>query len=348
MNDDQNEIINQNIYTNSNMLVSLINSIIELSSHKKKNHKCEYCNKEFTNEYFYSYKNYKFKFNEVVLHKLKFHNLIDSILYKKICGIDESKIKTNIEWCLLNTNGSNIIDGLYEIGSNQIYTEKKKNISESKIMRFSEHSGFIYFEKKKLKTISVTTGTRVEQSDPIIYMPTNCAESLKVDYIFHTHPKTPYIGSRIKHGIIYEFPSVSDIIHFVEHHNQGKLLGSIIIAPEGIYVIRKNIFNRNPIKADYELMVENLENIFMECYNDSYLQYSVINYDELKINGEVKIPDGFFYSHISKNYEYINRINNVLKKYDLFIDYYARTHFNVQDTNESRWIFDDIYLPIVK
>ena len=295
------------------------------------------------------------------------HNIIDTKFYKKICNefnatyfLDESNddiinlpnessygINNGIIWSILNTNGLNIIDGLYEVGSNQIYIEKNKNLYESKIFRFSEHSGFIYFDKKKISSINVVTGSRVEPSDPLIFMPTNCLEALKVDYIFHTHPKTPYIGSRIKSGIVYEFPSISDIIHFVEYHNNGKLLGSIIIAPEGIYIIRKNNFDRNPIYIDYDLIIGDLEEIFMECYNDSYSKYSNINYKELKVNGEIKLPDNFFYEEVSINYEYINKINLVLKKYDLFIDYYARLLFDKPKIYTKKWIFDDIYVPMI-
>lgn len=63
---------------------------------------------------------------------------------------------------------------------------------------------------------------------------------LKQKYIFHTHPTTPYIGSRFKNGIIYEFPSIMDINHFIEHHNRGELQISMVITPEGLYIIRKN------------------------------------------------------------------------------------------------------------
>ena len=79
-----------------------------------------------------------------------------------------------------------------------------------------------------------------------------------------------YLGMiLLKNGILYEFPSISDITHFIEHHNNGKLLGSIIMAPEGIYIIRKNNFNRNPIHVDYNIMIKDLQDIFSECYNDS-------------------------------------------------------------------------------
>ena len=358
------------IYINSNLILNLIYDILSLSKEKKKINECPICKKKFSHEYIYKSKNTNIQIFEYQTHLFTIHNMIDTKFYKKLCNdfiqniennidIDISKINLNfkqeksnnsginITWSVLNTNGVNILDGLYEVGSNQIYIEKNKNISESKISRFSEHSGFIYFEKNKISNITVITGSRVEPSDPLIFMPLNCLEALKVNYIYHTHPKTPYIGSRIKSGIVYEFPSISDIIHFVEHHNNGKLLGSIIIAPEGIYIIRKNNFDRNPIHIDYDIMVGDLEEIFMECYNDSYLQYSKINYKELKINEEIKLPDNFFYEEVSINYEYINKINKVLEKYDLFIDYYARVLFDKPKVYTKKWIFDDIYIPFI-
>ncbi len=342
---------NNYIYTNSNLIYNTIINIINISKKSQKNNTCPLCEKKFNNIYLYKHKNTSIKIFEYQIHLLKYHNIIESTFYKKICTSDivSNNIVSNniINWSLMNTNSLNIIDGLYEIGSNQIYIEKNKNISESKISRFSEHSGFIYFEKNKIKNINIITGSRVEQSDPLIFMPTNCLEALKVDYIFHTHPKTPYIGSRIKFGIIYEFPSISDIIHFIEHHNNGKLLGSIVIAPEGIYIIRKNNFDRNFIQVDYDIMVSDLEDIFIECYSDSYSRYSEINYNDLKINGEIKLPDNFFYEQISINYEYIDKINIVLEKYDLFIDYYARILFNKPNSDTQKWIFDDIYVPII-
>lgn len=366
--------INKYIYINSKLILNLIYDIINLSNQNKKKNKCPICNKKFDFEYIYIKEDINLIIYEHQIHLFEKHNIIDSIFYKKICNnfipkknlnrtnkskynynndnmiIDDNNndiLNTNISWCLLNTNGLNIIDGLYEIGSNQIYIEKNKNLSESKISRFSEHSGFIYFEKNKISNISVITNSRVDLSDPLIYMPGNCLEALKVNYIYHTHPKTPYIGSRIKLGIIYEFPSISDIIHFIEHHNNGKLLGSIVLAPEGIYIIRKNNFDRNLINVDYDIMISELEEIFMQCYNDSYYKYSNINYKDLKINNEIKLPDDYFYDKISTNYEYINKINTVLEKYDLFIDYYARVLFNKSTIYTKKWIFDDIYIPFI-
>ena len=113
----------------------------------------------------------------------------------------------------------------------------------------------------------------IDKEDPLIYQPKNCLETLKSDYIFHTHPKTPYIGSRIKNGIIYEFPSISDIIHFVDHHNNGKLLGSLVITPEGLYIIHKYYFNREKIKVDIDILIDKLYDIYHECYQESMQYY---------------------------------------------------------------------------
>lgn len=336
------------IYTNSNLLNKQVKFIIDKSEKiQTKNAKnyCTHCKKNFDHVYIYKNKNLTIKITELDIHILELHNQINSNLYKQI---STAKLENfELEWCLITTNQLNILDGLYEVGSNQIYIEKNKNISQSKISRFSEHSGFIYMEKNKVSNINIITGTRVEQSDPTIYMPKNSLEALEVNYIFHTHPKTPYIGSRVKMGIIYEFPSISDIIHFIDHHNNGKLLGSIVIAPEGLYVIRKNNFNRKNISVDYDIMITELEEIFLSCYNDSYLEYSTINYSKYKQNNEIKLPETFFYNQVSTNYNYIEKINKVLIKYDIFIDYYARTHFDKTNFTLNNWIFDDIYLPYI-
>ncbi len=333
------------IYTNSNIFLKILKSIINKSDKKKKINICEKCKEKFDFVYTFKLKNLTVKISDLDLHRLQYHYMINSNLYKQISNNEFDF--DNITMCLITTNQLNVLDGLYEIGSNQIYTEKNKNISQSKISRFSEHSGFIYFKKNAVSNINIISGSRVEQSDPLIFMPENCIEALKVNYIFHTHPKTPYIGSRIKNGIIYEFPSISDIIHFIDHHNNGKLLGSIIIAPEGLYIIRKNNFNRKNISVNYDILIKDLEQIFLECYNDSYLEYSNVNYDNFKFFNEIKLQENFFYNEISTNYNYINKINDVLIKYDIYIDYYARIYFDKTNFTTNKWIFDNIYLPYV-
>ena len=325
------------IYTNSKILINKFLFLINNSKIKNKIHNCPICSKKFNKIYI---DNTDIIFKESEFHLLEEHYAIDLNLYNKLCNLKINNL--NINWCLLNTNDLNIIDGLYEIGSNQIYISKNKNIFNNKILRFSEHSGFIYFKNEKVDKVVVLNNSRTDKDDPLIYMPNNSLEALNVDYLYHTHPKTPFIGSRLKDGILYEFPSISDIIHFIEHHNNGKLLGSIIFSPEGIYIIYKLSFNRNKIKIDYDIIINKLEETFMECYEESYLEYSSLNYNSLKTNGEIKIPEKYFYKNIANNFTYIQKINNILKNYDLYIDYYPR----LLETN-NKWIFPNIYVPFI-
>jgi hypothetical protein len=320
------------IYIHNQLFNDKINKLVRLSKEIKFNNKCEKCNKEF----FKKYKLKNLSITESDIHQLITHNIINYELYVKIIKFEIDNY--NINYNLFNTNELNIMDSLYEEGSNKIYIDKKKNIFNSKENKFSEHYGLLHFANNKLEKVVVELGSRVEKDDPSIYMPQNSLEALKVNYIFHTHPKTPYLGSRMSVSILYEFPSMGDIMHFIEHHNRGILLGSIVIAPEGIYNIRKNIFNRDKIKIDYDIFLSDMEDVYIECYQNSASEYSKLR--ELdKINGHYKIPEKIFYKNVATNLDFIKKINSALEKYDVTIDFYNRIYLN------EKWIFPTIFLP---
>lgn len=336
--------MNKDIRLNSNLLIDKIERMKKKMSIITKKTKCEYCEKEYNKIYKYDDKKGKFKISETEIHKLEDHNIMNINLYTKISKIN----LPNINYCLITTNSLNIIDGLYEDGSYEKYIENNKNILTSKTSRFSEHSGFIYFKDNKVDRIIVLNDSRVDKNDPILYMPKNCIEAFDVDYIYHTHPKTPYIGSRASEGIIYEFPSISDILHYTEHHNGGRLLGSLIVTPEGVYIIHKKNINREKIRIDYDLIISDLNKIYNLCYKESIEKYKEIN-NFIK-DDYIKIPDKYFYEKISINFEYINKINNILLKYDLYIDYYPRIRISKgkeNTDNDNYWILPDIYVPII-
>jgi hypothetical protein len=320
------------LYIVNKLLNDKIIRLKEIGTIKKYKNHCIKCNKEFNTTYTID----KIKITDANIHELSEHNIIEQELYEKIINykLPEYIINFNI----FNTNELNIIDGLYEEGSYKIYIENKKNLFTSKINRFSEHYGLLYFSKNRLDKIVVQTNSRVEKNDPDIYMPENNEDTLNVDYIFHTHPKTPYLGSRMSNSIIYEFPSISDIIHFIEHHNRGKLLCSIVITPEGIYSIRKNIFNRDKIKLDEEIFISEIEFMYIECFQDSMLKFSKLIGIEKK-DGYYKIPEELFYKKISIDLNFIKKINLALEKYDIAIDFYPRIK------NNDKWIFPTIHLP---
>jgi hypothetical protein len=328
--------MNNYIQTNSNVLLDKIIKIKNLSTVNIKKSKCPKCSMVFYNEYIYN----NLKFDYLDIHLLSTHFLIKEKLYEKISLINVDFINNFV---ILNTNSLNIIDSVYEDGSKQKYIDNNKTVFNSKINRFSEHAGFISCSNNKVDKIIFLNNNRIDKNDPLIYQPKNSLEALKMDYIFHTHPKTPYIGSRIKYGMIYEFPSLNDILHFVEHHNEGKLLGSLVMTPEGIYNIHKYLFNKDKIKIDYDLFLNELEYIYIKCYNESYEKYKNINNKKYKINNFIKIPDKYFYNNISVNFDYITRINNELIKYDLYIDFYPR----IKLINTDYWILPNIFLPIL-
>ena len=313
------------------LLNEKINNLIELSLIIKSTNTCSICNKLFYNKY----KLNNLIIKEANIHELEVHNIINYDLYEKIFTYETND---NINYNLFNTNELNIIDGLYEQGSYKIYIENKKNIFNSKKNNFSEHYGLLYFSNNKLEKVIVELNTRIEKNDPSIFLPENTLEAFKVNYIFHTHPKTPYLGSRISTSILYEFPSISDILHYIEHHNRGILYGSIIIAPEGIYNIRKKKFNKDKIKIDYDIFLSELREIFLECFEHSANKY--YQFKELKKNDEhYYFSEDVFYKNIATNLEYIKKINLILEKYDITIDFYNRIFLN------QKWIFPTIYLP---
>lgn len=306
---------------------------------KKKSNKgtCLYCNNFKGDSYKYDYNN--ITINDLDIHYLEFHNLINFTLYEKVCNIN---IDNNINFLNINTNALHIIDGLYQEGSRQIYIDNNKNVFNSNINRYSEHHGYILFNNSKIDKIITLNQFRISKNDPTIFLPKQNLELLKQKCIFHTHPTTPYIGSRFKNGIIYEFPSIMDINHFIEHHNRGELQVSLIITPEGLYSIRKKIFNKDKIVIDNDIFINEVERVYKQCLNEIIVKYK--NSIIFDINN-YKINDKYFYKYIASNIGYLNIINNILEKYDITIDFYGR--IPIKNNNKINYVFSDVYIPHV-
>lgn len=328
------------IFTNSSILLNKMDKIINLSDKKENKKNCDKCERESELDYKYTENNVSIKFSELDRHMLLEHNLIEFNLYEKI---SKCKLNDTYEYILLSTNNINVMDSLYEDGSKEKYLEPNKNIYSADKYNYSEHYGSIEYDKNKVHNFKIYTDMRVDKEDPTIYLPKIQNDLSNYEYIFHTHPKTPYLGSRVKYNLLYEFPSISDILHYMDNHNLGKLLGSLVLAPEGLYIIHKYILNKQPLKIDTFIFADDLDYEMRECYLDSKKEYSKINYKKLMRNNEVKIPESYFYKNISLNFDYVNRINFVLSKYDLYIDFFPR----IKLPNSKNWILPDIYLPII-
>jgi hypothetical protein len=224
-----------------------------------------------------------------------------------------------------------ILDALMQDGG-----IKKKYEDRKKLMRFSEHSGNLGVNESTIDRIIVSARTiREDADDKDILLPHNLSDTYEYKYFFHTHPPTPYAGGRAKDGVIYEFPSISDIFHFIDHYNMGKTLGSIVITPEGYYIIYPNDFSK---KITYDTEIEDeIFNKMTEGNNN--IQEQAIEQYGYDFNSD------FFYENIATNKKYIKMFNKMVDKYlgsQVKIIYKHR----VFEKLSGMWILKKLYLPL--
>lgn len=233
----------------------------------------------------------------------------------------------NMKYLKLERNQIMIMDALMAHGG---YTRKYIDAKDKNVYRYSEHAGLLDFNDQGLEKIIISGKTnRVDKGDDDIYLPKNIPEAFDYEYIFHTHPPTPKPGGRVKLGILYEFPSISDIFHFIDHFNGGQTQGSLVITPEGLYNIRKLVFDRKKIKINEDRMYDDMRNIMRDAQSKAIEKYGT------------EFTPHDFYSKISQDKEYINMLNSVLNKYKMHIDYYSR-----ERDDRGKWIIDTLYVPI--
>lgn len=321
--------------------IKIINNLIELKKpqnviqSEKKN--CLLCDKQNISNKLFILDNYIW--DEDIIHYIGEHNIkpnnnfldfiFDLDINSCFCiNLNGELLKNNNhKYLKLEKNQIMILDALMKHGG---YTKKYYDINDKKISRYSEHAGFLEISDKLLQEIVVSGNTiRIDKGDEEIYLPGDMPNSFNYYYIFHTHPPTPKPGGRAIDGIIYEFPSIGDIFYFIEHHNNGKIIGSIVMTSEGLYNIRKKNMSNDKIQID--------ENKF---YNDVRKILHETNKNSIKFFG-TKFNTYKFYSEISQEKKFINKINDVLNLYDLHIDFFSRTK-----DFKNKWIVDSVYLPI--
>jgi hypothetical protein len=243
------------------------------------------------------------------------------------------RTKENIEYhdVLIDHNQLQILDALMKNGSKLIY-ENHNNFHPNPKYIYSEHSGTIKISNYKITQIIISAQTnRINTNDSNILLPIHMKNDFDFEYIFHTHPNDSVIGGRIKDGILYEFPSANDIFNFMNHFNKGSTLGSIIIAPEGLYLIRPRYFSLEhyPIKRKSYQQLQK----FLIKLEDEALQ---LHQESIK-----KLDNKIFYENIANDFITINKLNDYLKIYNIYIEYYPRY---LQNNN---WILRSIYLKII-
>ena len=292
---------------------------------------CLICNKKKVSTKQYTYDSIIWE--DGLIHYLEYHNINLSVQFKNF--IFNNEIIKNIHQKLNLT-----LKMVSEKKNNYVMIEKKQLLildamlihggynkkyidDENKSARYSEHSGHLDFDAKYLSKIIVYSNANKVYDD--IYFPSSFNDDMyNHEYIFHTHPPTPKPGGRSIGNILYEYPSISDIFHFIEHHTEGKVIGSLVITSEGLYNIRSigklNNIDENLLFAKYEHIFEKVQTQALKKYGTDFSTY-------------------VFYSEIAQETQYIQKINNILNKFNLQIDYYPR-----KKNINNKWVIDTVFL----
>lgn len=241
-------------------------------------------------------------------------NIINDVLTNPPMKITKDDIN-RVKYVTITHNHLLIMDALMKQGSNKRYQSPLKN----KYL-YSEHSGALKLRDYVVDEIVIFTNTdRSDHMDQNILLPNNSINLLNYEFIFHTHPNTDVHGGRIDEGIIYEFPSSNDIFNFVKYHNEGRAEASIIIAPEGCYIIRlrslNNIVNYN--NEDYETIYQLILKL-----------ERMAKKDKLHLIDKIKKNEDDFHKYVSHDARYIQMLNRSIKKNNIFIEYYPREKKN--------------------
>jgi len=214
-----------------------------------------------------------------------------------------------------------ILDALMNDGSEQKYSHHRN-------FKYSEHGGLLDFDKDGLERIIISTKKESDRGDPEIYFPIVGNDAEDYEFIYHTHPPTPTPGARAKSGIVYEIPSLTDIETFIITYQEGKTQGSIIVAPEGFYVIRSLVKKLNVDKYNLDEMYHNM----------LYANFAYAEKYNFNITPEI------YYKKIITDTRFYKKIKHLIKKYtqnELTIDFFKRK----KDKN-GNWTVNKLYLVV--
>ena len=205
---------------------------------------------------------------------------------------------------VIERNDLLILDALMHDGSQQKYRHHK-------YLRYSEHGGLLDFDNNGLERIIVSTRKETDKMDKEIFFPILPDDTDDYEFIYHTHPPTPTPGARAKVGVVYEIPSLPDIETFILSYVEGIVQGSIIVAPEGFYVIRA-------LKKKLNYKQYNLDKMYDEI---TYINYKYAKKYNFHITPEI------FYKKIITDTKVPTMLRKLIKKYtnnEITIDFFKR------------------------
>lgn len=324
-------------------------------STKEKTWHCKICNKKIN---FKMYNTKSLHWPSYLTHLIKAHNFtpsqnyinainrlsrikLDHKLHLKEMPLQYKSsiiISKGIHRIFLNQNQLNILDALYEHGGG-----KKKKYVDKGAHYYSEHSGFIDFNTTGIKRIIINTNKhRIDKDDPDILLPDKIDNILDYEIFYHTHPSTPFPCYRMLDAdILYEMPSISDIYHFIHFANKGLTQASIIVAPEGMYIIQKIIIDKRALYIDYDKYTDRYLQL-----QKKYIRYFILKYIKLHNKKSFVKTDLYhfyqtmFYKYIILDTRLISKVNILLEESNVKIIYYPRQN------KKGNWLLSEFYLDI--
>lgn len=240
-----------------------------------------------------------------------FRNIINTLLIwnDRILNTPTIYRNTDIAFVLFDHNKLLMLDALFKQGS------IKRYLRMDGIYVYSEHHGVFDVKDGIVKNIILSAETnRSAINDEDILLPNFMKEMNDYHFIFHTHPNSNTNAGRISGGILYEFPSPADIMNFCYHNHKGITVASIIVSPEGVYIIKEIEHMRIKKKIPHDIIQKKINEL------------EKLSISEKK--DKLSTDDSTFHSVVSYDFKYIDIFNNILKQFNIVIDYYPRIKIN--------------------
>jgi len=238
-------------------------------------------------------------------------SVIDNRIINRPLIVKPNRIR-DITYVPLYHNKLQILDALMSQGSQPRYQGKANSTV------YSEHSGSLVLSDDQVDQIIVNAeSSRSDPLDQSILLPSNNELFGSNEFLFHTHPNAKTYAGRISEGIVYEFPSANDILNFVKYKSEGRTQASVIVAPEGMYVIRPIRYEKI-IKSDKRFYKSIQEFVLgLESKAVRSLRRRRINFEKLSD------PD-YFHKIVSLDFRFVRSYNKFLRPHNLYVEYYPR------------------------
>jgi hypothetical protein len=205
---------------------------------------------------------------------------------------------------------------------------KRQWLDSHRRERFSETVGYLQPQGNRVERLVIGRSDVADDLDTTILFPNPLEGTDEHEYYFHTHPATPKPGARVVEGILYEFPSPDDVMHFLSHLAYGKTRGSIVLAPEGAYILTR------------------LQGAKLSIPKTAYRDYYDVVVDVQKRSvahfaiGRKPPSLNVFYNRIAQDRQWVRRVDRLLRTWGLRVHYRPRINVN------GRWIVDGGKLPL--